>query len=199
MCKLLRHFSGLFLAIALCFPLFVQAQSTGSGAPSLREQFDAMVRGSTRYQQYRVVPQTELNAFMAAVADTLDTREREIEKLDSTIAAQTRKITEQAATIDSRDQQIEQLQAEKDGIYLLGILVNKTTYNAILWTIILAALAGLIFFFLRARLAVSTSRELRREKEELTAELDAAKKRRLEVEQELRRKLQDEINKRLEE
>lgn len=157
-----------------------------------------MVRGSNRYQQYRVVPQTELNQFIASVSDTLGARAAELSRLEATIATQTQTITESQAEIASLQNQIKQLEAEKDGIYLLGTLVSKATYNIVLWTLILAAVAGLVFFFLRARLAVANSRSLQQDKEELATALDSAKKRRLEVEQDLRRKLQDEINKRLE-
>ncbi len=197
MCKLQRHLLLLLLAVAICFPLFAQSAAPETESASLQEQFDAMVRGSNRYQQYRVVPQTELNQFIESVSDTLTARATELSRREEKIATQTQTITESQAEIESLQNQIKQLEAEKDGIHLLGALVSKATYNIVLWTLILAAVAGLVFFFLRARLAVATSRGLQQEKEELTAELDAAKKRRLEVEQDLRRKLQDEINKRL--
>lgn len=198
MCQIIRYCFWFLLMAGLYFPLAAQSSNADTASPSLQEQFDEMVQGSNRYQQFRVVPQTELNAYIAAVTDTLSARAQEIQQLDAKISTQTRTITEQDAQIESLKGQIEQLEQEKDGIYLLGVLVSKTTYNIILWAIILAAFGGLVFFFLRAQMAVSTSRGLRQDKEELTAELDAAKKRRLEVEQDLRRKLQDEINKRLE-
>jgi cell division protein FtsB len=197
MCKLQRPFLLLLLAAVIYFPLVAQSPGQAPESASLREQFDAMVRGSNRYQQYRVVPQTELNQFIQSVSDTLAARAAELSRLEAQIATQTRTITESQAEIESLKQQIEQLEAEKDGIYLLGVLVSKATYNIVLWTLILAAVAGLVFFFLRARLAIATSRGLQQDKDELATALDTAKKRRLEVEQDLRRKLQDEINKRL--
>lgn len=194
MCYRLRY-TLVFLFI-LTAVVSLPAQGTTSESASLREQFDAMVSGSNRYQQFRVVPQTELNAFIRAVTDTLNAHAAQTTELSSTIATQRENIERLNTTVSSLNDQIAQLEKEKDGIYLLGALVSKVTYNIILWTIILAALAGLVFFFLRSRLAVSVTQSLRDDKEELAEELATAKKRRLEVEQDLRRKLQDEINKR---
>jgi cell division septum initiation protein DivIVA len=197
MCYTLRYITSLLLAAVVLFPLSAQTpDAAAKTTPTLQEQFDAMVQGSNRYQQFRVVPQTELNTYIKAVADTLATRAAETAQLNTTIAKQSQTLTESGATVATLNEQIAQLEEEKDGISLLGALVSKATYNIVLWTIILAALAGLVFFFLRSRLAVSITQGLRQDKEELVEELAAAKKRRLEVEQDLRRKLQDEINKR---
>jgi len=116
-----------------------------SDTTTLRQQYDDMLRVSNRYQQFRVVRQDFLNAFI--------------------------------------------------DMSLLGMSLSKATYATIMWAAIIGLLALCVFAFLRMKVALSSAREARENSDKLSGDLAKAKKRRLEVEQDLGRKLQDEINK----
>jgi hypothetical protein len=163
---------------------------------SLRVQYDRMLQASNRYQQFKVVRQDFLNAFITNVSDSLRGYTDEIGSLKTNINDQQAKMEAQATTIGARDAKIAELAEEKDGISLLGLLLPKVTYNIIMWSAIIMLLAALLFAIVRMRLAVSTSREARLANEKTTDELEKSRKNRLEVEQKLRRQLQDERNKR---
>lgn len=191
--------SCFLFAFCLCLlaPLNGQKKGNPAGATdqNLTEQFDNMVAKSNRYQQYRVVPTEWLNAFKSNFQDSLNTAAQRAESLQSKIDEQASRIDAQDETLATRQAEIEQLNKEKNGISLFGSIVSKTTYNAVVWGLVAALLAGLLFFMGRGRYSVARAREMESSNAELTQELERVKKRRLEVEQELRRKLQDEINK----
>jgi len=188
------------LVITSLFTATLSAQAgnpaQASDSASLKTQFDDMVRVSNRYQQFRVVPQAFLNAFMDNVSDSIQVYTNEIGTLQGTIAAQAGKIEKLSQDLKDRDSNITALKAEKDSMGLLGLQLGKGTYTAIIWSIILGLLALLAFAILRMRVAVTNANEAKDTSTKLAGDLEQAKKRRLEVEQTLRRQLQDEINKR---
>ncbi|MEM9835752.1 MAG: hypothetical protein AAF828_04590 [Bacteroidota bacterium] len=167
-----------------------------AGEATLDVQFDEMVAKSNRYQKFRVVPYAWLQAFQSNLQDSLAVEAEKVIALRNEIEEQSATIATQLSTIEEREATIAQLEAEKDGISLFGNLMSKTLYSTILWGTIAALLAGLVFFLARGRLALASSRQLQADKTELTAELEKSRKQRLKIEQDLRRKLQDEINKR---
>jgi len=163
---------------------------------SLQGQFDEMLRVSSNYQVYKTVRRTFLDAFMANVSDSISIHTTEISQLKNRISDQEAKIAEQAAAVDDRQGQIATLTDEKDSISLLGMPLSKATYSLILWSAIIALLAMLLFAIARMRLAVGSAREARQDFQQVNEDLEKSRKTRLEVEQKLRRQLQDEINKR---
>lgn len=164
---------------------------------TLRTQFEAMLKASNRYQTFKVVRQNYLDAFMNNVSDSISGYTNEMSALQQTISTQKSTIDEQAAAIGEREASIKSLSDEKDSISLLGVPLSKAVYGVILWSIIGVLFAGLLFALGRMRMAIGASKEARLLNEKVSAELEASRKSRLKVEQDLRRQLQDERNKRL--
>ena len=189
------------LSVVVCFAALSLSAQKGNPAQAaeapLEQQFEEMLDASNRFQRFKVVRQDFLNAFMANVKDSLATYTDRIEELEGTIATQAGKIDEQAATIITRQDEITDLQSEKDSINLLGMPLSKTAYSLLMWSIVGVLFGALLLLLARMRLAVSESRAARAANEQTTAELEASRKSRLAVEQKLSRQLQDERNKRL--
>lgn len=177
------------------------AAQSDKGNPAAAEdldlptQFQQMVDESNRYQRFKVVPSNWLAAYKVNLTDSLAARTARAGELQSTIDRLEDEVANQSEQIAERDATIVQLNEEKDGISFLGANLSKGVYNTMVWGLVAALLAGLLFFLARGRYAVSVSRELESNNAELTAELEKSKRRRLEMEQDLRRKLQDERNK----
>lgn len=193
----------LVLTLLAVISLFASPLSAQAGNPaqasestSLKTQFDDMVRVSNRYQQFRVVPQDFLNAFVANVSDSIKVYIGEIGDLEETISAQAEIIDKLTQDVKDRDGSVASLTEEKDSMSLLGMSLGKGTYATIMWSLILGLLALLAFAFLRMQLAISSANDTKATSDKLAEDLERSKKRRLEVEQTLRRQLQDEINKR---
>ncbi len=182
----------------LFFSTLLSAQRGGdpasAGEASLQEQYEEMLRVSSNYQQYKTVRVTFLEAFMKNVTDSINTQSRELTTLREKIAGQEARISTLTASVEELGENITTLEAEKDGISLLGIPMSKTTYSIILWTAIIGLLIFALLALGRTRVAVADSREMRAHNEKVTQELEESRKQRLTVEQKLRRQLQDEIN-----
>lgn len=190
-----------FALLLLLFPLTKTDAQAGnpaqaSDSTSLNVQFEDMLQASNKYLQFKVVRQDFLRSFMANVSDSIQVYTKEITDLNGTISTQSDKISSLSQEVKERDERLVALGQEKDSMNLLGTSMGKGTYTVIVWGLILGLLALLAFAFVRMRLAVATAAEARDSGNKLAEELEKAKKRRLEVEQSLRRQLQDEINKR---
>lgn len=194
---------NIYRCFTLVFLLFIAHSAVAQrGNPatadtvSLQGQFDEMLRVSSKYQIYKTVRQDFLDAFMANVSDSISAYTEEISQLEGRISDQEAKISDQQKSIDERQGQITSLTDEKDSISLLGMQLSKATYSLVLWSAIIALLAMLLFAIARMRIAVGSAREARQDFQQVNEDLEKSRKNRLEVEQKLRRQLQDEINKR---
>ena len=86
-------------------------------------------------------------------------------------------------------------QSKVDNISLFGLLLNKTTYNSILWSLIGVLLISLLFFIYKFKNSSVLTNEAKESLVDVEQEFEQYRKKTLEKEQKLRRQLQDEINK----
>lgn len=195
-----RYHWCLILTMAICLAGETKAQQPeGLSKGSLQEQFDFMVNESSRYQTFKVIQQAWLNNFWTHVQDTLMSHQVLLKQNETTINTQEKDIQEINAGLEKLQQQTDALNKEKNSLVFLGIGMDKAVYHVLVWTIIGCLLAGMLFFMGRFRYANGITREARADNRELQESVAQLRKRMLEKEQDLRRQLQDEINKRLEE
>ncbi len=161
----------------------------------IERQFDIVIKKSGRYQEYKVVKQVWLNKLKSNTIDTL-------KNLESKLNATNLKINEQKSTITGLEESLaqtnENLSAvtnEKDSMSFFGAAVTKTTYNTIMLLIIGALLALLGFFVYRFKNSNAVTVQAKKALAETEAEFEDHRRRALEREQKVMRKLQDEINK----
>ena len=86
-------------------------------------------------------------------------------------------------------------QFEKDGILFLGTLVTKKSYNLYLWSAIGLLGLALVFFIFKFKNSNFITSKTKKELDKLQNNFDAFRKKALEKEQVIMRKLQDELNK----
>lgn len=162
---------------------------------TLNDQMTDAFDNSNSYQEYKVIKKTQLATLRKNIMDS-------VSALETTIISQRSEISQQKNTIDSLRQNLNNTQQnlaiakeKEDGIEFLGILTSKTTYNIIMWSIILLLLlaGGFLFYRFLNSTKITNAAELKLA--ELEIELEDYRRNSLEREQKLRRKLQDEINK----
>ena len=191
----------LFIICALSC-LFNQPLTAQVGDParadtsSLQEQFDGMLRVSRRNDKFRTVRESYLESFMRNVSDSITVYTDDITELNNRIISQDEKMQSQMADITERDGTISDLEQQNENIDLLGIPLSKSTYTTTMWAVIGLLLAIAVFAISRMRSAIAATKRAKGRVVKVTEELETSKRRRLEIEQSLRRKLQDEINKR---
>ncbi|GGW42937.1 hypothetical protein [Arenibacter certesii] len=168
------------------------------GGP-ISSQFEYITVKSGPYRaegiRYRVVKEVNLDKLRQNVLDSINEFNKRATQLHSTIAGH-------EETIGSLNQQLEEttnnlasVTEEKDSMSFLGFLIEKSTYNVILWTIIGALLLLLLFFIYKFRNSNILTQEAKQSLSEVETEYEDHRRRALEREQKISRQLQDEINK----
>ena len=162
---------------------------------SLEAQFEDVIDESNNYQEYKVIKKYQINQLRKNILDS-------VSALETKIAASKTEIDQKAKTIDSLTSKLkttkEDLSVSKEkenGIEILGVLTEKSTYNTIMWSIIILLLAGLAFLFYKFKNSHKVTKNAQLKLAETEIDLETHRQKALEREQKLRRKLQDEVNK----
>jgi uncharacterized protein HemX len=142
-----------------------------------------------------VIKKSKINDLRENVLDSISALEAKIESSQTEIARQKAKIETLTENLSTTKSNLASSIEKEDGIEILGVLTKKATYNTILWSIILGLIAilGLLFYKFRNSHAVTKAVKLKFD--EIESEFEAHRRKTLENEQQIRRKLQDEINK----
>ncbi|MTE25307.1 tRNA (guanine-N1)-methyltransferase [Winogradskyella ouciana] len=167
---------------------------------NIDSQFEYVFRKSgnfkgTNGQPYEAVKQAWLLKLKANVLDSLKTTYKELENSENTVANQAKEIVDLQAKLGNTQTTLNQTNEEKNNMALLGMQTSKTNYNIIMWTIIAALTAFLLFFIYKFKGSNSATREAKHKLEEVETEFEEHRRNALEREQKVRRQLQDEINK----
>ncbi len=181
------------LLVSLCCILSLSAQEATS-QNTLEDQFTNVIDKSNSYQEFKVIEKYKINRLKKSVLDSVASLEATIDTLSSEIGIQKEEISTLNQTLSSTNNDLAASKEKENGIYLFGILLQKTTYNLILWAIIAILLLLTGVFVMKFRGSNSVTRDAKLKLEETEAEFDNHRQRALEREQQLRRKLQDELN-----
>jgi cell division septum initiation protein DivIVA len=154
-----------------------------------------MYQNAETYNAYKVIKITTLNTFWRSVTDSLNTYKQEIVDRKDEISNLNSKIEELNITVSDLESALQKSRNEADSISFLGILLSKSTYNIIVWSIIF----GLIILVIMGYTSHLRSRKLygvtRKEFMKLVDEFEALKKSAHEKKIKLGRELQTERNK----
>lgn len=143
---------------------------------NLSEQYDYVQRRTRIYEGFRAVREDMFQKLKTNSLDSLRQARMEtqsyITRLNQANARMDSLSLELSEALNERDQAI----GEKDSISLLGIPVNKTFYNVMLWSIIggLVILAAIIFFLFKRSHRIT--RQVSREMNDLQEEYDEYRK-----------------------
>ncbi len=191
----------LFLAITLCFSLLASGQNVAKNANlklkegPIKEQFEFILKNSNKYKNYKVVKRDWIEKLQRNVADSINAIKKEYTTEVSKVATQQTEIEKLKTDLASVNQKIDDLNTEKDSISLLGIQFSKGTYQMLMWGIIAVLAVLWLFFTYRFKASNTITKEAKAKLAEIELEFEEHRKRALEREQQVRRKLQDEINK----
>ncbi len=177
----------------LCFSNMLFGQQLDT--LSLPQQFDKIYRISSKYQDYKVIRISNYLQLKDNVNDTLALKNKMLTAQKATLQLQRDSITDLTEINQLFSGDIKLLISEKNSVSVFGIPLHKTTYNLMMWGLVI--LLGTLLSVLVVRLKSNelTTKKATQELADLEEELRLQKKKSLENEQKLRRKLQDEINK----
>lgn len=187
--------------ILLAFPLFlftltITAQdSIQIKKNTLSEQMIDAFDKSNSYQEYKVVKKTQLTTLRRNILDSVSTLQKRIALMESELSQEKIAVDSLGQNLKTTQQNLIKAKEKEDGIAVFGILTSKTTYNSIMWGIIviLIFISGFLFYRFLNSHKITNAAQL--SMAEMEIELEDYRRNSLEREQKLRRKLQDEVNK----
>lgn len=185
----------LLTIISVSTTTFSQATKKYIDTGSVKNQFDYLIDKSNRYQDYKVVKVNWLNTLKSNVADSLSVAKNEILNSYTTINSQKITIDSLKISLINSKNDITTLTTEKQSISLAGVQLGKSFFKTLLFSIIgiLAFLLALFIFKFKQSNSITSQAKLALK--EIEEEFDIHRKKALEREQKVMRKLQDELNK----
>ena len=169
----------LLFALITIFPLIAESQTTMPETlqnGSLKEQLDYIQDKTRIYEEYRAVREDMFQKIKTNSIDSLNKAKGEISSLKLTARERNTTIDSLNTSIETVKTDLEKMTKTKNSINLLGIEINKTAYNAFMWTLI-AVLAGLLAVgFLAYKRNHTVTAQTKKEIEEIKKEFEAYRK-----------------------
>lgn len=184
-------FSSLFLVSAMAS----YSQNSAQKDNSIEAQFVEVIDKSNTYQKYKVIKRTKLSGLRKNILDTIEALEKSIQQKKTTIASQNSDISSLQVDLNTTQNNLAASLEREGTISLFGITTKKGTYNFLLFSVIGFLLLGLLFFIIKFKNSNLITKQTKQKLAEIEQEFDTHRQKKLEEQQVLRRKLQDEINK----
>jgi len=189
----------LFLLIIFVFhtasiQLFGQ-EASEQKTSELSSQFNELKSESESYNDYKVIRTYKLNTFWKGVEDSLNANRLEINNANKDIISLKSEISGLNQQLSEITSSLEESESKNESISFLGLQLQKTFYNVMVWTIIagLLFLAGSMFVVYKKNQLVT--KKSKKDYHDLMAEFDIYRKESREKQMKLGRELQTERNK----
>ena len=162
---------------------------------TLEGVFQQLIDRSGAWQNFKMLDRGKLAAFQRSMTDSIN-------GVRSQLVAEKQKVKENEATIKELNDKITEIQAalnqtkdQKDSVNFFGLLISKSLYNTIMWSIVLALASLLVLYIYKFSNGNVVTKKSINDLNELQEEYENYRKAAIEREQKVRRQLQDEINK----
>ena len=162
---------------------------------TIDNQFEYVITKSNRYQEYKVIKTTWMYTLKSHTLDSLKAIKKQLADTKLLVYNQDKEIQVLKTNLSDTNSTLNQTNLEKNSMSLFGMLMSKTSYNLLLWSIIGGLLAFLLFFMYKFNNSNAITKEAKFSLAETEEEFEEHRKRALEREQKVMRRLQDEINK----
>ncbi|UII30583.1 hypothetical protein LVD17_20025 [Fulvivirga ulvae] len=184
----------LFLLICLA-SAGVSAQNTEDQTQipqpqSLNEQFRKLKDDSETFKTYKVIKESDLNAFWKTVQDSVSNKEQRLSDAQKLIDVQEKELAKLREVIKEKDVQLEEKEYAGTHITVMGIDFLKDSYvliNIVIISLLLIAMAILLYKFKDNN---KIARKKTNDYERLDNEFENYKRNALEKQMKLRRDLQ---------
>jgi len=181
--------------ISLLVLIVISSLSVVAQENDLENQFDSIIKKSNSYQEYKVIKKVDINTLKKNVIDTVDLLEQQIETSSAEIKNQKDTISNLSNELETTKNDLIISKEKEEGIELFGLVTNKSTYNALAFSLIGILLITIAILFFKFKNSHTVTKSTKVKLLETEEELETYRQKTLEREQQLRRKLQDEINK----
>ena len=143
---------------------------------SLKDQYNYIEEHTRIYEDYRAIREDMFQKLKRNVSDTLSSINIKIAGLNKTVSVLNRTIDTLRTNLASTRTKLEEITNTKNSIKVIGLEINKLTYNRIMWTILLVLIAVLLLGFLVFKRNLSAIFNTKKEFQELKIEFETYRK-----------------------
>jgi len=186
----MRLYSFLLVCFFSTFQLYAQ-----ESAQTLEKQFEEMYTTSSNYKEYKVVKKDAMLQFKQNALDSLRLQSDEVTELQNNSSEQLQEIQKLQNKLNELRNELNSAIEHKDTFQFLGISFSKTAYSLITWGLIILLTFAFLVLLYKYNSANKTASDCRLKLEETDEEFLQFKQRSMEREQQLNRRLLDEIKK----
>jgi len=163
---------------------------------TLDGQFGKMITDSETYKEFRVIKSTNLYRMKRSVKDSLNAVKATLETSLAKEKTQNEEIERLNGILGETNENLQTVSNSKNSIDFLGIQMTKSAYKTMMWSIIGGLLALLLYFIYSFTRSNASTSQTKNRLDKVVSEFEAYKKRTLDKEQQIMRRLQDELNRR---
>ncbi|MBN4085450.1 tRNA (guanine-N1)-methyltransferase [Flavobacteriaceae bacterium AH-315-B10] len=173
-------------------------QSLNDG--TIQDQFEFVIKKSSNWrdergQSYEVIKRNWILNLKVNTLDSLKAIQTKLIDTRDVVNKQQKEIDGLKTNLSKTQDTLLTTNEEKDSMALFGLQMSKTSYNLLMWLIIIALLVLLILFIYKFNSSNSVTRIARNNLTDIEEEFEEYRTNALEREQKVRRQLQDELNK----
>ncbi len=142
----------------------------------LKDQMNYVQEKTRVYDNYRAIREDVFQQIKRNSLDSLQASKKEVSELKMLAASMNREIDSLNLTLAANEKKLEEMTTFKNSIRLLGMDINKRTYNAIMWSLIAILVIVLISGYMSFKRNRIVTLNARKEFEDLKKEFEAYRK-----------------------
>ncbi len=162
---------------------------------TIENQFVKTYHKAGSWQDYKMIKRGIFKSLQKNTLDSLSLIKKEIITKQKTINKQNNSITSLNEEVKRLNQELTDSLKNVNSISFFGILLEKSTYSTLVWSIILVLLILLSVFIYKFKNSHILTKNAKNNLLEVEEEFEEYRKKTLEKEQKLRRQLHDALNK----
>lgn len=174
--------SGRYILIALIMVAFTCKANGQTVMPeeftkgSIKDQMVYLQDRTKTYENFRAIREDIFQKMKNNTLDSINRYKSSVNRLNSQNLALNRTIDSLRSTIASNQSDIQQVTEQKNSIRFLGMNINKTTYNSIIWTIIVLLIIALVLGYLVFKRNLVLIQNTKKDLKDLNHEFEAYRK-----------------------
>jgi hypothetical protein len=173
------------LRVILVFTVLVMVAGSAYGQSSIpselinnpaKDQLNYLEQKTRIYENYRAIREDLFQKIKLNITDTLTAAKNDIISLKNERSELNHTIDSLSDNLEATKLSLEEMTRTKNSINVIGIEVNKTSYNSIMWIIVAGLLAVLAFGFLAFKRNLTVTAERKSELNSLKSEFETYRK-----------------------
>ncbi|WKK73973.2 hypothetical protein QYS49_19305 [Marivirga salinae] len=189
----MMRFKVLVIFSMIAFGIHFDAKAQDDA--NLSEQYQNMVEGSETFEKYKVISIAKVNSFGQIMNDSINSlKEKVSSSKNARLQAEKERDSAKSQMTELKNE-LETTQSAVDEMPFLGIPMSKTTYNIVMWSIVVILIAGLAIVYVMFLKSYRTTRQAKKDKELVDQELEDLRKRSHDKQVKIKRELQTALNK----